>query len=127
MPKSLEGKELKIRYQSLLSMAQELSDLTGVERYLQFIATAGSINPDVLKKPDMLAIANFYADRLGLDLSLIRKDEDVNKDKQAEMQAMAQQQQAAQQMEAIEKGSKVAKNYADAETISGGMVEELLG
>lgn len=127
MPKSLEGKELKIKYQSLLSMAQELSDLTGVERYLQFIATAGSINPDVLKKPDMLAIANFYADRLGLDLSLVRKDEDVNKDKQAEMQAMAQQQQAAQQMEAIEKGSKAAKNYADAETISGGMVEELLG
>ena len=48
-------------------------------------------------------------------------------DKQAEMQAMAQQQQAAQQMDAIEKGSKAAKNYADAETISGGMVEELLG
>lgn len=127
MPQSLEGKELNIKYQSLLSMAQEISDLTGVERFLQFIASAGSINPDALRKPDIMAISNFYADRLGLDLSLVRTDEDIQKDKQQEAAAMAQQQNAAMQMEAIERGAKAAKDYADAETISGGMIEDMLG
>lgn len=127
MPASLEGKELNIKYQSLLSMAQEISDLTGVERFLQFIASAGSINPDALRKPDIMAISNFYADRLGLDLSLVKTDADIKKDKEEEAMAQAQQQNAAMQMEAVERGAKAAKDYADAETISGGMIEDLLG
>lgn len=127
MPKSLEGKELDIRYQSLLSMAQELSDLTNVERYLQFIASAGSLNPDALMKPNMLAITNFYADRLGIDLGLTNTDKQVRDWKEQQLAAQREQMQAQQQMEAIASGAKAAKDYAQADTISGGAIRELLG
>ena len=126
-PRSLIGKDLKIQYRSLLSMAQELSDLTNVERYLQFTATAGSINADVLRKPDMLAIADFYADRLGVDLRLIKTNSAVSEEKQKDAMIQQQALQQQQQMEAVEKGAKAAKDYAEAETISGGMIEELIG
>lgn len=126
MPESLTGKELDIKYQSLLSMAQELSDLTNVERYLQFTATAGSINPDALLKPDVMKIANFYAQRLGV-VDLTKTDAQVRQEKEA--QAMAQQQamQQQQQLQALQVGSEAAKNYAQAGTISGDMIDEMLG
>ena len=127
MPQSLIGKELKIRYQSLLSMAQELSDLTNVERYLQFTASAGSLNTDALKKPDMLKIMDYYAQHLGLDLTLVKTNDTVNQEKEAEMLAQQQAMQQQQQMEALQAGAKAAKDYADAQTISGGAIEDLLG
>lgn len=127
MPKSLVGKELNIQYKSLLSMAQEIGELSSVERFLQFVATAGTINPDALRKPDMLAITNFYADKLGLDLTLVKTDGDVRKEKQQELLAQAEDKAQEQQLRGIEVGAKAAKDYASAETISGGMVEEMLG
>lgn len=126
-PASLVGKEINIKYQSLLSMAQELGDLSNVERFLQFIASAGSIDTDALRKPNMLAITNFYADKLGLDLSLMKTDGQVMQEKQQEQAMMAQQQQQAAQMQALAVGAKAAKDYAQAGTVSGEAVEDLLG
>jgi hypothetical protein len=126
-PASLVGKELKIKYQSLLSMAQELGDLSNVERFLQFIASAGSIDTDALRKPNMLAITNFYADKLGLDLTLVKTDGQVQQEKAEEQAALAQQQQAQQQMQALAVGAKAARDYAQAGTVSGQAMEELIG
>lgn len=126
MPRSLVGKELDIRYQSLLSMAQELGDLTNVERYMQFTASAGSLNPDALLKPDIMKISNFYAERLGV-IDLTKTDEEVNQMKQAQALAEQQAQQQQQQLQAIQVGAKAAKDYADAGTIAGSMVEDMLG
>lgn len=125
-PQSIVGKELTIRYQSLLAMAQELGDLSNVERYLQFITSAGSINPTALKKPDMLAISNFYAERLGLDLSLTKSDEQVEAELQAEQAAQQEMQQQQLGLEQLTAGAQAAKDYAQAGTVSGNALDELM-
>ena len=127
MPRSLAGKELNIRYQSLLSLAQELGDLTTVERFLQFIASAGSINPDAFRKPEMLNIVDYYADRLGLDLTLMKTTGQVQKEVQREQALQYEAMQQQQQIQAMQAGASAAKDYAQAGTIAGGAVEEMLG
>lgn len=126
MPRTLVGKELNIRYQSLLSMAQELGDLTNVERFLQFIASAGSINPDAFRKPEMLKIVDFYADRLGIDLNLVKTTGQVEKEVQHEQALQQQAMEQQQQIEAMQAGASAAKDYAQAGTIAGNAMEELM-
>lgn len=126
-PQSLVGKDLKIQYRSMLSMAQELGDLSNVERYLQFVANTASINQDIVRKPDMLKIADYYAKKLGLDLDLVRPTSDINEEKAQEAEMQQQMINQQQQMEAIKNGAEAAKNYAQAETTAGNALEELLG
>jgi hypothetical protein len=126
MPETLIGKELNIKYQSLLSIAQELGDLTNVERFLQFIASAGSINPDAFRKPDMLKIVDFYADRLSIDLNLVKTTGQINKELQHEQALQQQAFEQQQQMEAMQAGAKAAKDYAQAGTIAGNAMDELM-
>ena len=127
MPRSLAGKELEIRYQSLLSIAQELGDLTNVERFLQFIASAGSINPTAFRKPDMLQIVDFYADRLGLDLNLVKTNGQVTKEEQRESAIQQQVMQEQMQLQAIQAGAKAAKDYAAAGTVAEDAIAGLVG
>lgn len=126
MPETLVGKELNIRYQSLLSIAQELGDLTNVERFLQFIASAGSINPDAFRKPDMLKIVDFYADRLSIDLNLVKTSGQVTKEVQQEQALQQQAIEQQQQMDAMQAGARAAKDYAQAGTIAGNAMDELM-
>lgn len=114
MPSSMRGKEMTIEYQSILSSTQEIGDLQNVDRWLQFVSQVATINPDAARKPDVLAVCDFYADRLNIDFSLIKTNATVEKEKSDEQEAImqTQQQQLALQTAQVQAGA--VKDYAQA-------------
>lgn len=126
-PDSLVGKNMRVEYTSLLAMSQDINDLSMVERYLRFVSSVAGINPAAARKPDILAMCDFYAKRLGIDQSL-NVPNDVVKEQEAQaIQAQQQAQQAQIQQDNLVAQAKAAKDMAQAQTISGGALEELYG
>lgn len=126
-PQSLVGKNMRVEYTSLLAMSQDINDLSMVERYLRFVSSVAGINPIAARKPDILAMCDFYAKRLGIDQSL-NVPNDVVEEQEAQA-AIAQQevQQAQIQQDNLVAQAKAAKDMAQAQTISGGALEEVYG
>lgn len=114
VPSSLAGKDLSIEYQSILSSAQEIGDLQNIEKWLQFVSQVSTINPDVARKPDVLAICDYYADRLNVDFSLIKSDTMVESEKQQEAEAQAEIQQQELAMQQAQAQAATTKDYAQA-------------
>ena len=115
VPPSIRGKDMSIEYQSVLSSTQEIGDLQNIDRWLQFVSQVATINPEVARKPDVLAIADYYADRLNIDFNLIKDNEAVQQQQQEEAEAQAQleQQQLAMQQAQVQAGA--VKDYAQAQ------------
>ena len=115
VPPSMRGKDMSIEYQSVLSSTQEIGDLQNIDRWLQFVSQVATINPEVARKPDVLAIADYYADRLNIDFNLIKDNEAVQQQQQEEAEAQAQleQQQLAMQQAQVQAGA--VKDYAHAQ------------
>lgn len=115
VPPSMRGKDMSIEYQSVLSSTQEIGDLQNIDRWLQFVSQVATINPNVARKPDVLAIADYYADRLNIDFNLIKGNEEVQQQQQEEAEAQAQleQQQLAMQQAQVQAGA--VKDYAQAQ------------
>ena len=126
-PQSLVGKNMRVEYTSLLAMSQDINDLSLVERYLRFVSSVAGINPVAARKPDILAMCDFYAKRLGIDQSL-NVPNDVVEDQEAQAQQAQQEMQQAQiQQQNLVAQAKAAKDMAQAQTISGGALEEVYG
>lgn len=115
VPPSMRGKDMSIEYQSVLSSTQEIGDLQNIDRWLQFVSQVATINPEVARKPDVLAIADYYADRLNIDFNLIKDNEAVQQQQQEEAEARAhlEQQQLAMQQAQVQAGA--VKDYAQAQ------------
>ena len=115
VPPSMRGKDMSIEYQSVLSSTQEIGDLQNIDRWVQFVSQVATINPEVARKPDVLAIADYYADRLNIDFNLIKDNEAVQQQQQEEAEAQAQleQQQLAMQQAQVQAGA--VKDYAQAQ------------
>lgn len=126
-PDSLVGKNMRVEYTSLLAMTQDINDLSLVERYLRFVSSVAGINPIAARKPDILGMCDFYAKRLGIDQSL-----NVPNDVVEQQEAQAQEEQMRMQEAQLQQGNliaqaKAAKDLAQANTISGGALEETYG
>lgn len=115
IPASLGGKEMMIEYQSVLSSTQEVGDLQNVERFLQFVSQVGSVNPDALRKPNVLAICDYYADRLNVDFSLLNSTNTIQSVKEAEAEAQLQAQQQQFALDQMQAQAGAAKDFAQAE------------
>lgn len=115
MPASLAGKDMMIEYQSVLSSAQEIGDLQNIERFLQFVSQVGSVNPDALRKPNVMAICDYYADRLNVDLKLLNSNNVILNEKEAEAEAQMQAQQQQYSLEQMQAQASAVKDYAQAE------------
>ena len=126
-PVSLIGKDMKVEYSSLLAMTQDINDLSMIERYLRFVSSVAAINPEVARKPDVMAMADFYGKSLGIDQKLIVPTSTVNKqmEEQALYEQQLQQQQA--QQDALLAQAKAAKDLSQAQSNAGGALEEMLG
>ena len=120
MPESLRGKVMTVSFHSLLAQSMSLSELVLLERWIQFVSVVGAMNPNAVRKPDVMKIVDTYAEKLDIDQSLIIPTEDVERQIQAEAQARAEAERAVQQPVAEKSMSEALKNYADAgETIAG--------
>lgn len=112
-PEELQGRRLNVQYLSVMAQAQKLVGISSIERFTSYIAnyTANTKDMTMIRKFNAAKNLEDYADRLGINPSGIRSDDEV-----AEIAAAEQKQQqamaAAEQMSA---GAKAVKDLAGAD------------
>lgn len=98
-PEELQGRELKVEFVSVLSMAQKMLGLSTTERVVGFVGSLGQVfGPQVLDKIDPDAIIDDYAERANMPSSAVRDSAQVaqlrkareQQEQMAQMAAMAQ-------------------------------------
>ena len=112
-PPELQGRRLKIEYLSVMAQAQKLVGISSVERFTSYIAnyTANTKDMTMVRKFNAGKTLDDYADRLGINPTNIRSDEEV-----AELAAQEQrQQQAAAAAETMKTGAAAVKDLAGAD------------
>lgn len=95
-PQELQGTGLQVEYISILSQAQKMVGINGIDRFIGMIGELGQLSPSVLDKCDFDQMVDEYARMMGLPPKLVVSDENVAKIRAAQQQQQAQQQQAAQ-------------------------------
>lgn len=105
-PEELSGAPLKIEYISVMSQAQKIIGVGGIERFLGFTTQAYEINPQIIDKINFDQMIDVYGDLTAIPPTCIRDDEET-----AKIRAdRAQQQQQQAMSENLERVSKTAKN-----------------
>ena len=97
-PASLSGADVQIQYISMLHQAQEASDTVSIERFLATVGNVAAVIPDVINRVNSDTLPVVYAEKLGVDPTIIRTDSEVEqlKQQQLEQQQLAQAQQLAE-------------------------------
>jgi len=94
-PRELEGVPLKVEYISILSQAQKMVGIGGIERFSGFVGQLAGINPEVLDKVDTDQIVDIYGETVSVPPGIIRSDDRVEEIRaqraQAQQKAMAEQ------------------------------------
>ena len=118
MPESLRGKIMSTTFHSLLAQSQSLSDLKLVERWLQAMGIMAQMNPNAIRKVDVFKVADEYARRLDIDMSLVVPTEVIEQQMQAEAEAQQQAAQAQMQADALKAMGSATKDFAQAGTLA---------
>jgi hypothetical protein len=111
-PPELSEVDLKIEYVSIMAQAQKLAGISNIERFVGFavnIATQTQ-DPTKLDKVDFDQAIDVYGERMGVDVDIIRSDEDV----EAMRAQRTEGQQAQTAMEGIAEMAGAAKNLSGA-------------
>jgi hypothetical protein len=127
IPESLMGKDLEITYQSALAMAQQVSDLSNLETVIRFVTSMATLDPTAVLKLDVNKIIDEYAQKMGVDLELLRTSEAVNNLVAQQQEQQQAQMQAQAENERLEAMAKSAKDFSQAQTNAGGALEEMFG
>lgn len=77
-PPELEGREIEVKYVSVLSDAQMASNTIAIERFLQFIGSAAGIWPEAREIPDLNEMARTYAESIGIKQKDLRDRDTAN-------------------------------------------------
>lgn len=115
-PDSMKGKFVAVEYMSILSQAQKGTITTALERFSAQVGNWAAAQPQVLDNVDFDAMADTYADALGVDPTIIV---DQNKVKQLR-DARAQQQQQQAMLQQTTAAVQGAKTLSDT-NVGGGM------
>ena len=109
-PPELSGMPLKVEYVSIMAQAQKLAGIANIERFFGFVINTAvqSQNFQMLQKIDFDQAVDVYGERMGIDVDLIKTDEDVQVIR--EQEAKAAQEQAT--MDQITQGASAAKDLA---------------
>lgn len=105
IPDELQGKELKVRYISLLAKAQQLIETSAIEQTAGFVANLAQFNPSALDKFNFDAAVDQFSNTLGTPPEIIRTDDEVAALREARAQQQAQQA-AMQNAAAMVQGAK---------------------
>ena len=108
-PPELEGMELEIEYISTLAMAQKSVELSAELDFTQFVGMVSSYEPNAKKKLNVYKLIDDYADKRGVNPTIVNSNDEV-----AEMdKAEAAQQQQAQQLAMAQQMLEGAKTLHD--------------
>lgn len=122
-PPEMSGQELSVELVSVLAQAQRAITTNGTDRFVSNLMAISQVRPDVLDKFDVDAWADDYADKLGVDPSMILSAERVQaiRDQRAQAQAQAAKQQQ------MNLASQTAKNLGQTPTTGGNAASDVIG
>ncbi|MDR4742718.1 portal protein [Klebsiella pneumoniae] len=104
-PDSLQNANFNVRYISPLARAQQLENVTAIERLGANVANLAKVSPDVTDLVDTDEATRVIADALGVPAKVIRSSDAVEQLRQQRQQAQQQQARQALMMQA---GSEAA-------------------
>jgi hypothetical protein len=113
-PPELQGQNLQVDFVSTLAQAQQLVGLGSLDRYAMTLGSLAQMKPEVLDKFDADQFADVYAQRLGVDPSVIVADDKVALIRKSRQEQMAQQQQMAMMQPMADAAAKVGSIETDA-------------
>ena len=91
-PPSLEGKELKVEYISVMAQAQKLIAAGSVEQFTNYAGGLAQFKPTVLDRINEDALLKTYAEITSVDPDSILSDEAVEQERNARADMQAQEQ-----------------------------------
>jgi hypothetical protein len=102
-PANIQGGDLQIEYISMLSIAQQASKTSGMDRIMQLAGNLAGADPQIMDKIDFDYLIERYNYLMNNDPKIIRPEEAVQKirqmrDQQQQQAAAAQQADTAQKM-----------------------------
>jgi hypothetical protein len=99
-PKTLAGKEYKVKYISPMARAQKMEDITSIERLMQNVGAIAQFKPEVLDLIDADEMVRIVQEGLGAPSEILKRKAivDQEREQRAEQQAEQQQQQMMQEM-----------------------------
>lgn len=102
-PEELQGMPLKVEYVSIMAQAQKLAGISSIERFAGFVGNIAlqTKDPRVIRKVNIDQMIDIYGDRLSIDASIIRSDDQVD-------EIIAQEQKAQQAQVAAERMQQMA-------------------
>ena len=112
LPEELQGVDLKVEYISMMSQAQKLIGISGIERFVGFVSQVAGADPSVLDKINKDQLIDTYADITSVPPNLVLTDDQVSELRAQRAQAQAAQQQQMQQMEMLKSAASSAKDLA---------------
>lgn len=116
MPREYEAMvgDYQISLISPLATAQRAVALQGINSFMAFLGQAAQFDQSILDNINVDKAAREYADITGVDIGVLREEEQVRKIRESRRQEMARQQQKAEQMAEAEVGATVEANRAKA-------------
>lgn len=112
-PKELTGVKLKVEYLSLLSQAQKLVGIQGIERFTQYAVTLAEVVPTARHKVNWNQLLDDHAEATGINPKSIVPDDEAKAAADAEQQALAQQQAAETMQRMSQSAAALGKTPMD--------------
>lgn len=109
-PPELQGQVLRIKYVSVMALAQKASNIGGYERYLGTLSAMAKISPDIMDNMDGDKFVMKYGEMLSVSPEVYRDPEEVAAMRQARAKQMAQK----QAVEQIAQGAGAVKDLSQA-------------
>lgn len=124
-PRELQGGDVKISYNSILSQAQAQNDITPVVDTvnLSIQMAAETQKPEILDKIDFDKVVDILGDRNGIPAGIIKDDDEV----QQIRYARAQQQQQMQAAAMAQQSAEIAKTASQAKLTENNALTQVLG
>jgi len=123
-PDEIQGSALKVEYVSVMAQAQKLVGIAGIERFVGFVGGIGQTtgDPSTMDKADWDQTIDVYGDRMGVDVGIIRSDEQVENIRESRAKA----QQAAQAIASAREIASTAKDLAGSDLESDNALKRVL-
>lgn len=122
-PEELAGKDYTIEYVSVMAQAQKLAGIGNIERFLGFVGQVAGLNPEAVMKINIEQAIEDYADKVGVDPSILISKEQMEEMRQAQAQAQAAEQEAIAAQQAVEAGKTLSETQVGGDTA----LAEILG
>ena len=108
-PAEIQGKNITVKYLSILARAQESGVVNAMMQLLNFTGALAQVKEDVLDKLNADGMFEEFADAIGAPPSVMVGEQDVQAQRQARAEAMQQQQQMAMAQSAAQTAETASK------------------